>query len=104
MEYEIARDEDDEIETCDCCDCDVPTSLFDKPIHLLSEEGKRKAVSEPRKREDQFRYCEVCAATLISSVHGYPQQHYEDGHILRCMAQCTNLILEEIRSLKNGSR
>ena len=98
MEYELIKDDNGEIESCDCCGCEVPTALFDKPMHLISEAGRKRTVSDPKLREDQFRYCYVCSATFISSAHNYPKQHYEDGQILVCMAQCTNMILEAIRA------
>ena len=96
-EFEICRDEEGCINCCECCGWDAATSLFDKPIHLISEVGRKRTVSDPKLREDQFRYCEVCANTLIASAHSYPRQHLDDGHILRCLAQCTNMILEALR-------
>lgn len=96
-EYQMVKNEYGDIDPCECCGFEVATALFDKPSHLQSEEGRRRTVSEQIKRENQFRYCEVCSRTLISSVHGYPMQHHEDGHVLLCMAQCTNMILEAIR-------
>ena len=100
IEYVVHRDDDGEIESCDCCGCDVATHLFEKPMHMVSEAGRKRLVCDPTAREDQFAYCEVCSTTLISSVNDYPNQHYEDGHILRCMAQCVNLIIQKISESK----
>ena len=96
-DYLLRKDEDGEIEACDCRGCKVPTGLFEKVPILLSEAGRRRRVGEQVLREDQFAYCEVCSGTLISSIHTYPEQHREDHYILVCMAQCTNMILEAYR-------
>jgi hypothetical protein len=96
IDYVLTYDDGD-IVGCDCCRSEVPTALFDKPMHLQSEYGRRRLLSEPPKPEDQYRYCEVCATTFIASAHGYPGQHSVDGQVLICMAQCTNMILEAIR-------
>jgi len=87
-----------EIEGCDCCQCEVPTALFTKPMHLTSEYERTRTVSQPVRREDQFLYCEVCSPTMLSQyAHGYVNQHRENSDVLICMAQCTNMILKAIR-------
>ena len=101
LKYELKRDEEGEVEPCDCCDCQVPTYAFEKPPHFLSEAGRKRTVSDKPLPEDCFRYCEVCSSTMISSIHKYPEQHREDSYVLQCMAQCTNMILEEIRKVRS---
>lgn len=79
----LRPDEDNKTEGCDCCGSEVPTGLFEPPFHW--------------KNKEKLHLCEVCSRTLISSAYTYPEQHYEDGHLLVCLAACTNMILEAIR-------
>jgi hypothetical protein len=97
-EYKITRDGVDQ--QCDCCQSVVATGLFEKPMWMQSEAGKRRTVSDAILREDQFQYCKVCASTMISHTHSYAEQYANCAFILRCMAACTNIILQAIREKK----
>ena len=88
--YALARDEDGEIETCDCCGSEVPTHTFENTF-------------EPK----LALYCEVCSTSYISNIHSFPNLYREEGwrqtsEILQNMAICTNMILEAIRKSKPG--
>lgn len=98
IEYLVASDEEGNVDGCECCQCEVPTHLFEKPQHLLSEAGLQRKVSEPVSRGDQHRFCEVCSSTFISLAYSYRHHEPTERFMLQCLAQCTNMILGAIRA------
>lgn len=44
-------------------------------------------------------FCKVCACTLSGNAYWYPDYYKKDILVLRHIAACTNLILDEIKNL-----
>lgn len=67
---------------CQSCGCDVD--------HVREYENGRPMFSD--------NLCDICASTLIGNAHFFPDQY--DGKLMKTMAQIGNIIIAEIRKLK----
>ena len=64
--------------------------------------GSLRAFREGREPEKR-RYCEICAETMVSSAHQYPDQYRETGEILRTIAWSHNRQMDEFRGGRDVS-
>ena len=86
--YELRKNEDEDIEGCDCCGAEVPTSLFKG---MSSERSLRGGKTE------DYWLCEICANTHLSKALFYPSQ-CSDITLYKSIALIANMILQKLQT------
>lgn len=78
---------------CECCG--FPTqdlTLYENQLTTIAGGGRGQT------RRDDFWYCELCASTMASTYHRYPDQTPSGSDVLRSVCRVGNIILATLRN------
>lgn len=82
-EYELVKDEHENVLGCELCDCDVPVIKAHHP-------------SDASCKRPKIRICEICYTTYVGNVLAFDSHSPDSRKVARMIAGVGNLILQNL--------
>jgi len=82
--YMLYDNDPENVDECACCNSAAPLHGFDQ-----------QKTNRPFGETEKVNYCELCANTMISNSHQYPDQYREDRRTLQAIAAVSNIVLDK---------